>query len=297
MRSADIIAGFRFARRFAAAGAVLLATILTVAGCLGDGSSGGKQPDMSAGGASAPQAKPEIPRLVATYRDVPPDMLTYSPGRHSGPLRYVIEEAAGRIGYGIEWRPAPFGESLDKAKSGDVDIVPFVRFKTEDREKVFRFSESMGKVKAVTFFLQHADDPQPIRALEDLRGRTVGYRPGSFYYEEFMPDTRFKKAGFPDDGKLIKGFIDRKVNVVVVNIPQATERALAAAGYGASNYKYAELVIERETEMYMLYTRAAGRQEVFDRLDQALVKMREEGLIEDIYKSFEADPPRRQGTE
>ena len=45
---------------------------------------------------------PKLPKLAVTFRDAPPDMLVYSKGRFSGPLRYVLEEAPGRIGYSVE---------------------------------------------------------------------------------------------------------------------------------------------------------------------------------------------------
>lgn len=238
------------------------------------------------------RAQAELPKLVATYRDVPPDMLTYSLGRHSGPLRYVLEEAVGKIGYAIEWQPAPFADSLDMAGNGSIDIVPYARFKTAEREKTLRFSVSLGRVPTAISFLQHADDPRVIRTLEDLKGLSVGYRPGTYYFEEFASDPRFKRVGYTDDKKLVKGFIDRKVDVIIVSVKQATERALAAAGYSAKNYKYAELVFASEADLYLIYTRAAQRQELFDRLDQALLQMKEEGVIADIYKSFEAEPPK-----
>lgn len=285
-------------RRYCAAGTVLFAA-LAAGGCLWDGSgssSSGAQHNNAASGAGAPGVadKAGRPTLRATFRDVPPDMLTYSAARHSGPLRYVVEEAAAQAGYAVEWTPAPFAESFDKAVRGEVDIVPFVRFKTAEREKFLRFSESLGKVMTYTYFLQHADDKQPIKMLDDLRGRTVGYRPGSYYYAEFLPDNRFQKVGYPNDAKMIKGFIDRKVDVVVVNVQQAAERVLAASGYSASNYKYAELVIARPADMYLLFSRAPELQAGFDRIDQALLKMREEGVIEDIYKSFDTPPPQRR---
>jgi len=232
----------------------------------------------------------ERPKLIVTFRDVPPDMTVYSPGRHSGPLRYVLEEAADRIGYAIEWKGLSFSRSLTGLADGSVDIVPSAHHKTEEREKDAIFSVSLGQQLRPVFFALHIDNPATIKTMADLKGHTVGYLKGSFYFAEFNTSTHFKKIAYADNRSLMLGFLKGAVDIIVMNNKKAAERELAPLGY--NKYKYAELVVNDKPEMYFLYSRISQKKELFEHLDQVLVQMKNEGLIADIYRSFEADAPK-----
>ena len=82
-----------------------------------------------------PKADDKRPQFLATYRDGPPDMVMYSEGRHSGPLRYVTEEAARRIGYRIEWKHKSFSKSVPGLVDGTVDIIPYVFYKMPEMQR------------------------------------------------------------------------------------------------------------------------------------------------------------------
>ena len=233
---------------------------------------------------------PKLPKLVVTFRDRPPDMLVYSKGRFSGPLRYVLEEAAGRIGHSVEWREATLAESEKGSVVGSVDVIPYIHQKTAEREEKFRFSVSLGSVQTFNNFMQHVGDQRKITTLADFAGMSVGHRAASAYFAEFATAKHFKRIPVEDMRSLVRVFADRSVDTIIVNNKQETERALAGK-VRVDKIKYADLVVKIEAALYVLYSRAPERQKVFDRLDQAIVKMRKEGFIEDIYRSFDADPP------
>lgn len=239
---------------------------------------------------AAPAPAPKLPTLVATYRDRPPDLVSYSPGWHSGPLRYVLEEAASRIGYAVVWKEVPFSGSLTDLMDGSADVVPYVFHKTPEREKAFRFSVSLGQQSRPVYFALHKGDRSVIKTLGDLAGHTIGYRKGSYYFAGLhSPSAPFKRVAYDDDREMMQGFINGDVDVIVLNDKEAGERTLASLGY--SEYQYADLVLEEQPEMFFLYSRKPQLQGVFDRLDQALVQMKAEGSIADIYRSFDAVPP------
>ena len=237
-----------------------------------------------------PQAPPR-PKLIATYRDLPPELVVYSPGRHAGPLRMIIEEAADRIGYDVEWKAASFADGLTALSEGTADIVPSALFKTPEREKLMRFSVSLGRIPYIISFMQRTDSNQPIKKLDDLKGRTVGYRSSVLYFDEFDSLSGFKRVMFSNDIDMMKAFADRVVDVVVVNNKRAAERAQISSGINSGNYKYGDMTITQEVDLYMLYSLKPERQPIFDQLDQALLKMKNDNLLVDIYKSFNVPPP------
>lgn len=277
------------ARRLLAICAVIVvAAVLLAVGVLRH--QGPQSVDLTPPG-SEPAPRAKRPQLIVTYRDTPPEMLGYSPGRHSGPLRYVIEEAAERIGYGITWKAASFADSVDQVVAGSIDIAPNARFKTAEREKTMRFSVSLGRVPSVINFLVRKDNVAVIDSMDDLKGHAVGYRRNVNYFTAFSDTTGFKKVAYGDDKSMVRGFAERVVDVLVVNNKRGIERALAAGGVNVNNFRYVNFEVSEEADVYLLYSKVPARQAVYDRLDQALLQMKAQGVITDIYNSFDADPP------
>lgn len=253
-------------------------------------------PGMAASAGAAPespqvQAAP-VPctRLVVAFLDSPPEMVVYSKHRHSGVLQYIVEEAARRIRCNIEWREMPFGASLDALKKWDVDIVTNVRFRTPERERFARFSYNLGNINSAIYFLQNINDPRDIKSLKELAEHRIGYRRGVYYFKEFERMTRIP---FDDNDTMARDFAEEKIDVMVVNNKISSERALKSAGVNASRYRYASLVMNKELMgMYLMYSLAPQHQPVFDRLDQELKKMVQEGVVNEIYQSFDAQAPK-----
>lgn len=232
-----------------------------------------------------------LPKLIATYRDGYPDMVVYSEGRHSGPLRYVTEEAAKRIGYVIEWKRASYKNSLAGLEDGSVDILPYIFYKTPERELESWFSSSLGLRPRPVYFLAHksSDAAKNLKTFEDLSRYTVGFRGKSYYFAEFHAADHFTKIPFDQLTDLVHGFIHNKVEVMALTDKWETERELTALGY--DNYAYSDLKFEKVSDVYYFYSRKPDRTNVLKRFDQALVQMKSEGKIDEIYRSFDVDPP------
>lgn len=228
------------------------------------------------------------PVLVASYRDNPPDMVSYCADRHSGPLRYVIEEAAERVGYQIKWKRLSLAESLRELKAGSVDIVPYLFTKTADRAAIGRFSEGLGGKSRLVLFMIRKDDARSIKQFDDLAKFTIGYRKDSYYFSEFHESKTLKRVPYEKELEMGRDFIDGTLDMVVVNNKLGAERAFL--GLGFNEFKYAELSYRRDAQLYLLYSYDKDKQGLFDRLDQALAQMKQEGLMADIYRSFDTMP-------
>lgn len=235
------------------------------------------------------------PRLVVTFRDAPPEMLLYSPDQHGGPLRLVIEEAGKNIGYDIEWKPLSFAESVKELEAAngdvDIDIVPIAHFKTPEREKTTRFSVSLGQVPYQVNFIVPVGRRQPIRSPKDLKGLKVGYRGKAFFYDGFDLLTGFERVKFANETELVKAFSEQNLDVIVSNNMLAIEHAQSEVGVNCKNYKYAEMTESPAANLFLLYSRKASKQPIFDSFDKALAKMRDGKIIEKIYRSFNMAAP------
>ena len=230
------------------------------------------------------------PALVVSYRDNPPDMISYCADRHSGPLRYVIEEAAGRVGYQVKWQRQSLADSLRDLRAGSVAIVPYLFTKTAERSAIGRFSASLGGKSRLVSFMIRKSDSRSITKFADLAGFTIGYRKDSYYFREFHESKALKTVAYAQDVDLGRAFLDGSVDMVVINNRLAAERAFL--GLGFNEFKYADLSYPHDAQLYLLYSREPRQQELFDRLDQAIVQMKQEGLMADIYRSFDTMPLR-----
>ncbi|MDX8400957.1 MAG: transporter substrate-binding domain-containing protein [Gallionellaceae bacterium] len=231
-----------------------------------------------------------LPTLVASYRDVPPDMLTYSPGRHSGPLRYVLEKAAHKIGYAIEWKQLSFSRSATKMADGDIDVIPYVHHKTPSRESQFRFSVSLGRETLPIYFVKKKDNLSKICKIGDLAGHNIGVLAGRYYFAAFHASTQFKKIAYPDDKALMSAFSRGEVDLIASNNKMASERALKTIGL--NDWEYIPFKYMDKPDLYFLYSPRPQQTELFNRLDKALLELRKDGSIANIYQSFSVSAPK-----
>ena len=226
--------------------------------------------------------------LVVSYRDAPPDIVTYCSGNHSGPLRAAIEEAATRVGYRIKWVPLSQAESFRALKAGRVDIVPSLFVKTSERAAIGRFSEGMGGKKRTNSFLMNKNDRRNVSQLSDLATFTIGYRNQSYYFREFHESKTLKTIAYETDADMARAFVAGTIDAVIVNNKSTLERVFLQQGF--NEFKYADYSNSFDAQLYLLYSRDAGKQALFDRFDQAIVQMKQEGFMTDIYRSFDAMP-------
>jgi polar amino acid transport system substrate-binding protein len=225
------------------------------------------------------------PVLVASFRDNPPDMVSYCGGKHSGPLRYILEEAAARIGYRIEWKRLSLADSFREIKAGSIDILPYLHTKTAERAAIGRFSVSLGAKPLLISFMMRNDDSRSVKQFADLAAFSIGYRKDSFYFTEFHESKMLKTVPYEQEVQMGRDFINGRLDMIAINNKQAAERAFL--GLGFNEFKYAELSYQRDAQLHVMYSHDKSKQELFDLFDQVLLQMKEGGLIADIYRSFD----------
>lgn len=228
------------------------------------------------------------PVLVASFRDNPPDMVSYCGGKHSGPLRYVLEEAAARIGYRIEWRHLSLADSFREIKAGSIDILPYLHANTAERAAIGRFSVALGTKPMLISFMMRNNDSRSVKQFADLAAFFIGYRKDSFYFTEFHESEILKTVPYEQEARMGRDLTHGRLDMIAVNSRSAFERA--CLGLGFNEFKYADLSYQRDAQLYVMYSHDKNKQDLFDRFDQVLLQMKQEGLIADIYRSFDMMP-------
>ena len=91
--------------------------------------------------------------LRADCRQRPPEMIVNEKARRcSGPLLNILDEAARKVGFTVQWRIAPFQRSIKELQIGSVDIVPRVIL-TAERKAFIAYLGPIGYQQKNIVFL------------------------------------------------------------------------------------------------------------------------------------------------
>ena len=226
--------------------------------------------------------------LTADFRHRPPEMVVEGQ-RFSGPLKEIIEEAAGKVGYKVNWRLAPFSRSLHGLKSGDVDIVPRT-IRNEEREIFVSYLGPIAYQQKDIMFLVKKGKENIIREYEDLHDFTVGVKRKTAYFARFDKDPGInKRVTQGDDYVLARMFIGGRFDTVAILDRTAIESALA--GYGFKDYAYADYQHVQRIGNYYGMSKRSPHSALFPALNKALAEMVATGRVGEIYVQYGLPAP------
>ncbi|MBF0369701.1 MAG: transporter substrate-binding domain-containing protein [Magnetococcales bacterium] len=225
--------------------------------------------------------------LTADIRHRPPEMIVDG-GFQGGPLKEILEEAANRIGYRVQWRDLPFPVSIKDLKEGKTDIIPRT-IRRPNRESFVNFLGPIGSQRKDILFLVHQGDEATIRDYADLKKLTVGVKAKTAYFSTFDKDDEIKKI--PSEGGdygLARQLIEGKVDAVAVLDRGAMDSALA--GLGFRDYTYATFRHIQTIKNYYGMSKTSANAALYDQLNRVLLAMTESGRVEEIYGTHQAAP-------
>ncbi len=226
--------------------------------------------------------------LTADFRHRPPEMVVEGQ-RFSGPLKAIIEEAAGKVGYKVNWRLAPFSRSLHGLKSGDVDIVPRT-IRNEQREAFVDYLGPIAYQQKDIVFLVKKGKENTIQRYEDLHDFTVGVKRKTAYFSRFDKDLDItKRVTQGDDYVLARMFIGGRFDTVAILDRTAIESALA--GYGFRDYGYADYRHVQRIGNYFGMSKRSPHSALFPELNKALANLVASGRVAELYVQYGLPAP------
>lgn len=222
--------------------------------------------------------------LRADFRHRPPEMvLDEKHNRMTGPVKDILEEAAARVGYRIEWTARPFARSLYELQVGMVDIVPRT-IRTPEREAFIHFLGPIAIQERDILFLVKTGEEARIKSYEDLYKVTVGVKRRTVYFERFDGDLALNKVESIDDENMARMFIMGRFDTMAVLDRAAIESALTKLEY--DRFSYADFRLQNRVEHYFGMSSKSPHLAIFGALNQALLEMVASGRIKQIYHSY-----------
>ena len=223
----------------------------------------------------------------ADFRQRPPLMVIDDNSNLSGPLKTILEEAAGNIGYTVEWRIAPFKRSLGEVKVGSVDIVPRYRENTK-RKSFTNYLGPIGYQVRETLFVVSKNSGVAVKSYEDLQKYEIGVKRGTYYFKQFNDDNKINKREVIDDGQLVRMLKARRYDAVIV-IDEAAFLDAAKTNI-FSDWEYAEYKYSQKLPNYYGMSKNSPHADAYPALNKVLQEMTKTGRVAEIFRSFNVEP-------
>ncbi|MBF0310795.1 MAG: ABC transporter substrate-binding protein [Magnetococcales bacterium] len=230
----------------------------------------------------------EQPVLKADYRPRPPEMVVGEGEQVSGPLKDILEEAAGKHGFRVQWRVVPFPQSLHDLETGQVDLVPRV-VRTPQREDFVHFLGPIGYQDKDIQFLVPKGQEERLRTYEDLKTLVVGVKLKTAYFDPFDGDAAIHKETASDDHNLARMFIGGRFDTVALLDRQAMEGVLA--GLGFKDYAFAAYRFQQRIGNFYGLSAKSPHAALFPKLNATLAEMVASGRVAAIYGIHRVEAP------
>jgi len=207
--------------------------------------------------------------------------------KHYGFTSQIVKEAFAKSGYDVKFKFVPWKRALESTKMLKYDATSFW-FVTEDKQKIFHYSDAIFEEKTVFFHLKTTVLPD-WKNLADLSKFKFGATRGYSYSKEFwqagkegtlkIEEASSDKTNFK---KLLKERIDIFPSGIVV-------------GYGILNQFFDNAMVNkltyhpkilRSSTTHVLFPKKAPKSEkLLKAFNEGLIKLRMEG----IYDKYEDD--------
>ena len=222
--------------------------------------------------------------FIAHYRPRPPEMTIDDKNNHfSGPLIDILNEAAQKIGYKVQWYVDDFKNSYECLKKGCVDIVPRVIL-TRERKEFVHYLGPIGYQQKNIYFLTNKGKESRISTYEDLYSFSIGVKKHAAYFDRFNKDEKLNKIPLNDDRNISKMFMTNRIDTVAVLDEMAIKEAFNNLQY--DNYSFADYYFEQRIGNFYGMSKKSAKAHQYKALNDALKNMIDSGRISDIYKSY-----------
>ncbi|MBF0427707.1 MAG: transporter substrate-binding domain-containing protein [Magnetococcales bacterium] len=217
--------------------------------------------------------------LTAHIRHRPPYMIVQGDFL-GGSLREILDQAAHRLGYHVQWQDVPFNKSIEDLEAGRVDIVPRT-IPTPARKQFMRFLKPIGYEQQEILFLTRKGAEKSIRNYDDLKTLKIATKKGTAYFQRFDVDNELSKVPFAgDDYGLIDLFIKGDVDTLIVLDRRALESALV--GLGFTDYGYAQYRLVQQIEINYGFSKKSSNAGLAEALEQEMQEMLARGEVDPI---------------
>lgn len=186
----------------------------------------------------------------------------------------VLNEAAERAGYTVEYEPMDFKGLVTALDAERIDMIANQMSITPEREEKYAFSDPYAVSGAQVIV---ASDNEDIQSIDDLDGKVVGSTQGSVYAklaEDAGAEVKYYKGANQVLQDLQVGRLDAALNDRLFILTE-----LEKTGY---DVKAVGDVFNKSEAGYMTRQDSA----VLDQLNDALAEMKEDGTMAEIGEKY-----------
>jgi len=202
--------------------------------------------------------------------------------KHDGFCSQVVKEAFARSGYNVAFNFLPWKRALESTKILKYDATSFW-FITEDKQKIFHYSDAMSDEKVVLFHLKTKPLPD-WKTLADLSKFRIGATRGYSYTDEFWQagkDGIIKIEEASNDKTNFKKLIKERIDIFPSGI---------VVGYAILNKSFDPAMVSKLTyhpkilrvsTSHVLFPKNAPKSlKLLKAFNDGLAKLKAEGLYE-----------------
>ena len=259
---------------------VLVLTAGFAVGCGDDDDDGGG--DGGGGGADLGTIT-EGELLVGTDTPYPPFEIGQPPDISGFDIQ-VMDAIAEDLGLEVTYQDTGFDTIFRDTANGQFDTAAAASTITPERQQKVNFTDPYYEA---TQALVVAEDNSDIVTTADLGGKIVGAQDGTTGEALANDETDASEVrGFPEGTDAITALATGQVEAVIVDLPVAADAVEKQGGV-----KVVE-EIPLETPELFGFAVAPDNTALLDGMNEALVKLKDDGTLTDLYQQyFKTDPP------
>jgi polar amino acid transport system substrate-binding protein len=253
-----------------------LALGIVVTGC------GDDDDEETNGDGAAPSVETIEEGILTVGTDTPfPPFEIGQPPNISGYDIDVMNALAEELELEAEYTDTGFGTIFRDTANGQFDVAAAASTITPARERTVDFTDPYYEAQQALLVAEDSD----IASVDDLGGTIVGAQDGTTGETYANEETDASEVrGFPEGPNAVSALQTGQVDAVIIDQPVAVDAVEKQGGV--------EIAEEIATDELYGFALAPGSDELREAMNEALVTLKDDGTIADLYEQyFQTEPP------
>jgi polar amino acid transport system substrate-binding protein len=193
----------------------------------------------------------------------------------------VMNAIAEELGLTAEYTDTGFGTIFRDTANGQFDVAAAASTITPARERTVDFTDPYYEAQQALLVTEDSD----IASVDDLGGAIVGAQDGTTGETYANEETDASEVrGFPEGPNAVSALQTGQVDAVIIDQPVAVDAVEKQGGV--------EIAEEIATDELYGFALAPESDELREAMNEALVTLKDDGTIADLYEEyFQTEPP------
>ncbi len=222
-------------------------------------------------------------KIKVDCRDRSPEIIVTQSGC-IGPVVDIIALALTRQGHKIQWVKNTWGNSLEAAKQGDLDML--LRHSMNEEREAFLSAVVYGYESRIVYYYVRTDLGKTVNTIDDLNGFRIGMKKGSFYSQDFADNNNVIKVPFPEAVDVAYALDKGEIDIAVTSEAHGLDRIRIVPN--SVRAPYTEIFTNGR---YISISKNSKAIRYFDGFKEEIEQMVRSNEIDQIFRRYGMDPP------